>query len=109
MIISNINNYKNGWIVGDFTPAIYKNSLFEVAIHNHKKNEETFPHYHKITKELNLILEGTLKVSDHILSSGDIWIYEENEISNVEFITDCKLLIVRWPSIPSDKYFLEKV
>lgn len=106
MIISNINNYKNGWIIGDFDPAIYRNPLFEVAIHQHKKNDKTYPHYHKITKELNFIIEGKLKVSNHVLSSGDIWIYEENEISNVEFLTDVKLLIVRWPSIPTDKYII---
>lgn len=104
MIISNINNYKGGWIVGDFEPSIYKNKDFEIAIHKHKKEDATFPHYHKITKELNLILSGTIEVSNHILSQGDMWIYEENEVSNVKFITDVELLIVRWPSVPTDKY-----
>ena len=38
------------------------------------------------------------------LKAGDMWIYEPNEVSNVEFLSDVDLIIVRWPSIPSDKY-----
>jgi hypothetical protein len=106
VIISNINNYKSGWIVGDFEPSIYKNKDFEIAVHKHKKGDPTFPHYHKITNELNLVLNGTIEVSNNIFNKGDIWIYEQNEISDVVFITDVELLIVRWPSIPSDKYFI---
>ena len=33
-----------------------------------------------------------------------MWIYEPNEVSDVEFLEDSELIIVRWPSIPSDKY-----
>jgi len=106
MIISNINNYKCGWFIGDFEPSIYRNPQFEVAVHKHKKGDATFQHFHKITKELNYIIKGTLKVSNHILSEGDIWIYEEKEVSDVEFLTDVEILIVRWPSVPSDKYIV---
>jgi len=38
------------------------------------------------------------------LKAGDMWIYEPNEVSDVEFLSDVDLIIVRWPSIPSDKY-----
>jgi len=38
------------------------------------------------------------------MSAGDMWIYEPNEVSNVEFLEDSDLIVVRWPSIPSDKY-----
>ena len=33
-----------------------------------------------------------------------MWIYEPNEVSDVENLTDNELVVVRWPSIPSDKY-----
>ena len=39
-----------------------------------------------------------------ILTAGDMWIYHANDISDVEFITDVELIVIRWPSIPSDKY-----
>ena len=40
------------------------------------------------------------------MSAGDMWIYEPNEVSDVEFLADSELIIVRWPSIPSDKYLV---
>ena len=101
---SNINNFKGGWFVGDFDPSIFKNPFFEVAHHKHEKCCETFPHYHKVTQELNYIIKGELMVSGKHLKTGDMWIYEANEISDVEFLEDSELVIVRWPSIPSDKY-----
>ena len=101
---SNINNFKGGWFVGNFDPSIFKNPFFEVAHHKHEKGCETFPQYHKVTQELNYIIKGELMVSGKHLKTGDMWIYEANEISDVEFLEDSELMIVRWPSIPSDKY-----
>ena len=43
-------------------------------------------------------------VSGKHLKAGDMWIYEPNEVSDVEFLEDSELIVVRWPSIPSDKY-----
>ena len=104
MIVDNIENFKGGWFVGDFKPSLFKNPFFEVAHHKHAKGCETFPHYHAVTNELNYIVRGELMVSGKLLSQGDMWIYEPNEVSDVENITDNELIVVRWPSIPSDKY-----
>ena len=101
---ANINDFKAGWFVGDFNPSIFKKPFFEVAHHKHKKGCETFPHYHAVTNELNYIVRGELMVSGKHLKEGDMWIYEPNEVSDVEFLDDSELIIVRWPSIPSDKY-----
>ena len=106
MIISNIKDYKNGWFIGDFEPSIFKNAFFEIAHHKHEKNEETTPHTHKVTTELNYIIKGKLRVSGNTLEEGDIWIYEKNDISDVEFLEDSELIVIRWPSIPTDKYIV---
>ena len=108
MKVSNINDFTKGWFVGDFEPSIFKNPFFEVAHHTHKKGDDTFPHYHKVTNELNYIVSGWMSVSGHTLKGGDMWIYEPNEVSNVEFLSDVNLIVVRWPSIPSDKYDVPK-
>ena len=84
--------------------ATTENPFFEVTNHKHKKRCETFPHFHKVTNELNYIVSGELKVDGKFMFAGDMWIYEPNEVSNVEFLEDSELIIVRWPSIPSDKY-----
>ena len=56
MIQANIVDFKAGWFVGDFEPSIFKNPFFEVAHHSHTKGQQTFPHYHAVTNELNYII-----------------------------------------------------
>ena len=58
----------------------------------------------KENNEINYIVKGELIVSKKHLKTGDMWIYEPNEVSDVEFLSDVDLIVVRWPSIPSDKY-----
>ena len=101
---ANIADFKAGWFVGDFEPSIFKNPFFEVGHHSHKKNDQTFPHYHQVTNELNYIVRGEMMVDKKHLKAGDMWIYEPWDISDVEFLEDTDLMIIRWPSIPSDKY-----
>jgi hypothetical protein len=48
-------------------------------------------------------VSGELIASGKHLQAGDMWIYEPNEISEVEFLLDTDLIIIKWPSIPSDK------
>lgn len=104
MIVSNIKNYTNGWMVGDFSPSLIRSTQFELAHHQHQAGEKSVPHFHKETTELNYIVSGELIVSGRHLKAGDIWIYEPNEISDVEFLTYTSLIILRYPSIPGDKY-----
>ena len=104
MIVSNIEKYHNGWFVGNFSPAIFKSPQFELAHHTHLAMEKTTPHIHKETTELNYVISGELIVSDRYLTSGDIWIYEKGEVSDVRFLSNTSLIILRWPSIPGDKY-----
>jgi hypothetical protein len=102
----NIKDFNNGWFIGDFEPSIWRNPFFEMAHHTHKANDPTYKHYHKVTTELNYIVSGDIIVDGNNLTTGDIWIYEANDISDVTFLTDTSLIVLRWPSIPSDKYLL---
>jgi hypothetical protein len=45
-------------------------------------------------------------VSGQHLESGDMWIYDKNEVADVENLTNVSLIVVRWPSVPSDKYLV---
>ena len=100
-----IDDMKRGWFVGDFEPSAFKNPFFEVAHHKHPKGKGE-SHYHKVTTELTYIIEGEMLVSGQHLKAGDMWIYEQNEVADVENLTDVSLVVVRWPSVPSDKYLV---
>lgn len=99
----NLNQFKRGWFIGNFQPSILRTREFEVSIISHKMNEETFPHFHRASTEINVVVQGTLMVNGHKIETGDIFVYHAFEVSNVRFLTDSVLCVVRVPSAPDDK------
>ena len=104
----NIDNMTKGWFIGDFEPSVFKNPFFEVAHHKHEAGYVCDRHTHKVAQELTYIVSGKLIASGKTLSSGDMFLYEPNDIAEVEVIEDVDLVVVKWPSVPSDKYSVSK-
>ena len=113
MDIKHIDEFTNGWFIGDFTPSLFKNPFFEVAHQHHKKGVIGDKHFHKVTTELTYIVKGSMTINNtdtmetQTLKSGHMFTFFANEISSVEFLEDSDLIVVRWPSIPSDKYMVD--
>lgn len=104
MIVDNVRNYTNGWIIGDFFPTLVKTDAVEIAHHRYPKGFAGAPHTHKVATEYNYIINGSLVASGRKLYSGDIFIYEPDEVSCVDFLEDTNLLVIKLPSVPGDKY-----
>lgn len=109
MKVSNIKSYVNGWFIGNFNPTLLKTEEFEVAHHFYVKGFRGDQHIHKIATEYNYILSGKLIASGKTLGDGDIFIYETFEVSDVLFLEDTHLIIIKTPSAPNDKYMKEPV
>ena len=106
MKIFDITNMINGWFIGDFEPSVFKNPFFEVAHHQHKAGYVTPKHTHKIAQELTYIVSGRLLVDDNELKDGQMFLYEPNDVANVKVLEDANLIVVKWPSVPTDKYMV---
>lgn len=104
MIIENISNMFKGWFIGNFDPAIYKTKDFEVGILFHPKGQKWPKHYHIEAVEINVLISGEMIINGKLLSSGNIFLIEKNEIADPEFLEDCTIVCVKSPSIPGDKY-----
>lgn len=104
MDVYNIKDFTNGWFIGDFSPAVFKNCFFEVAHHKHKKGFVGQLHYHKIATEVTYIVSGKLVADGKTLTDGDMFVYNPKEVSNVHFLEDTDLIVIKWPSVPSDKH-----
>ena len=107
MKIYNINEMTKGWFIGNFEPSVFCNPFFEVAHHQHEKGYVTPPHTHKIAQELTYIVNGELRVSGKVLGKGEMFLYEPNDIADVEVLEDVDVVVVKWPSVPSDKYMID--
>ena len=104
MKISRIEDYFRGWFVGNFEPACFKTEQFEVGILNHKKGEIWSAHIHKIATEINFLIEGEMRIGDKELRTGDVFVIYPFEVADPVFHTDCKLVVIKTPSLPGDKY-----
>lgn len=104
MRVTNIEKMKRGWMIGDFEPSILRTKDFEVGILTHKKGEFWAAHFHKEAEEYNLLLDGKMKINGVLIEPGTIFILEKNEIAKPEFLEDCRVLVVKVPSLPGDKY-----
>ncbi len=99
-----LHNFKNGWFIGNFDPAILKTKEFEIGLQHHSVDEVVEKHYQKQSTEYNLIISGELTADGKLLTQGDIFVYEPNEICNVTFNSECVILVVKTPSLGiSDK------
>jgi hypothetical protein len=104
MKIEHIDNFTNGWLIGNFEPTLLKTENFELGIHKYKANVKSVPHFHKLSTEYNYIVSGKLIANNITLESGNVFIINPNEIAEVEFLEDTVLVIARNHSNPSDKY-----
>lgn len=104
----NLRDFQRGWVVGNFDPSIEKIEGCEVSIMHHKMGEETTPHLHTSSREINIVISGELLVDNKTITSNEIFTYNANEISNVEFLSDAILCIIRVPSAPYDKIIIEQ-
>lgn len=105
MKIDKINNFKNGWILGNFKPSLFDTSEIDVGIIDCKKGHLSDGHYHKQHTEYNIIISGKAKIQNILLTEGDIFIYEPYEKSNIEYIEDTKLLVIKNPATKNDKFY----
>jgi len=106
MKIAHIERFTKGWFVGNFDPSLLK-ADFEVGLHQHKAGEFHQDHFHKLGTEINVMIEGRLLLNGNEFGPGEIFVLEPYEISQVEYLTDVKLIVVRDISDPNDKYEVE--
>ena len=106
MEIFKLADFYRGWYVGNFEPSCFKTNDFEVGYLFHPKGEKWPAHYHKLATEINLLIEGEMFLNGVKLSVGEIFILKPYEIADPIFLTDCKILVIKTPSLPGDKYIL---
>lgn len=108
MKTARIEDFVKGWFVGNFEPSLLKRN-FEVGFHQHHAGEYHQDHFHKQSTEINLVVEGEIRINGRTFVAGDIFVLEPYEISQCEYITDTKLVVVRSQSDPTDKYEIQIV
>lgn len=105
MKIDNLKNYERNWVVGNFEPSLFKTDSVDVGVLFCKEGEKGDLHYHLNHTEYNIIIDGQVMLENSTLSSGDIFIYEPKDKSNLFFVKDTILLVLKNPSTKNDKHY----
>ena len=104
-----LKDFFKGWIVGNFEPSLYKSSNFEVAIQTYRAGDQEEQHYHKVGTEISLLVVGEAAFNDEIIKEGEGVVIKPKESNIFKAITDCKVLVIKYPSDTNDKYFGEYI
>jgi quercetin dioxygenase-like cupin family protein len=99
-----LSDFKNGWVVGDFLPTIFKSKDMEVSVQSFSAGAPTRDHYHAKAIEINIVISGAMRVNEQNFSDGDIFVLNPYEISSSEFFKDTTIVIIKAPSVTGDKY-----
>jgi hypothetical protein len=100
---SNLSEYKNGWLLGNFSPAVVQTTDFEVCVKTFKLGDRETSHYQVIATEVTVVLTGTVRMGEILLTADEILVVEPGEIVDFEALTDCRVLGIKFPSLPEDK------
>lgn len=103
MIRSELNQYKLGWFIGNFEPAVLSTGDFEVAVKVFNKGDKEPVHYQEKAVEVTVVVSGTCRIAGELVHAGEIIRLEPFEAAAFEAVTDCVLVAVKSPSLPGDK------
>lgn len=107
MKLFKMDEMKDGWFVGDFTPTSFQTKEFEACYKKHPKDSAWDTHYHKLSTEINLLIKGKMIVQGKTLTSGDIFIISPYEVADPVFLEDCFVICLKTPSSPGDKFIVK--
>ena len=102
-----LNDFIQGWLVGDFEPHIIRRDDLEVGIKKLAKGFVDAAHYHRNSTEFNVLIAGKIKLeSGQVLEEGEIFSYEPLEIAKCEALEESIVLVIRDGSGVGDKYLV---
>lgn len=100
-----IDDFKNGWLVGDFTPALVNTKDVEVGLLHLPSGHRADNHYHRLHTEWNLLVSGLAMTKDRYIYPGEIFVYKPGERADVCYPNDSVVLVIKSPSTKNDKHY----
>ncbi len=104
METAKLSDMIGGWFVGNFEPSLSKTNDVEVAVKTYKAGDSEPEHYHKLAKEITVIVSGTVRMNNTKFEEGDIIVIEPNKSTDFHALTDTVTTVVKIPGANNDKY-----
>ena len=101
-----LENFTRGWVVGNFEKSIFPTKDFEFMVRYYKKGDKEQNHMHKIADEVTVIVSGTFKMNNEIISAGDVVHLAPGDAADFECLEDGANAVIKRPSVMGDKYLV---
>lgn len=98
-----LGEFKGGWFLGNFHPAIIQMSEVEVGVKYFRKGDKEPSHKQIVATEITIIHSGLVRIGEAILGEGEILVIPPGEFADFEALSDGSLTCLKFPSLPSDK------
>jgi quercetin dioxygenase-like cupin family protein len=107
MNYAKLEDMKNGWFIGKFTPTSYSTDACEVAVKKFKVGDSELLHYHKVSTEITLVLSGVVRMVNQEWHEGDVITLEPGDQTDFLALTDAVIVSVKIPGELNDKYLVD--
>ena len=101
------DQFKQGWIIGNFEPSIIMTPHCELAIKRYKAGDIDERHVHHKAEEITVIVSGIFQMNKKTLQADDIVLIEKNESSEFTCIEDGAVVSFKIPSVIGDKHIVK--
>jgi NDP-sugar pyrophosphorylase family protein len=106
IVRGNLCQTVRGWFIGDFEPSFLRTPGVEVGVLTHQAGEKWTPHVHEHCDEYNVLLDGSMTINGVPIARHDVFTFLRGAPSAPTFLTDCRVLCIKLPSVPGDKVLL---
>lgn len=99
--------FVDGWLVGNFSPSLFRTAEIEIGLKTFEAGAEEPCHFQLTATEITAVIEGEILLGGVRFSSGEVVLIEPGEHASFLSVTNSKLLVIKFPSEPSDKIVCE--
>jgi hypothetical protein len=98
-----LEDFKLGWVVGNFVPALLHSKDIEVSIKHFKEGETELSHKQLVATEITIVVIGSIRLGENVYGVNDIIKIPPQTFADFESLTDSSLVCLKFPSLPNDK------
>jgi anti-sigma factor ChrR (cupin superfamily) len=102
----NLNDFRGGWFIGNFSPTILSSNDVECSIKKYKKGDSDPRHKHIIADEITIIITGKVSMNSVEYIADDIIHIEKEEMTNFIALEDTITCVIKIPCAIGDKYLV---
>jgi hypothetical protein len=98
-----LDDFKLGWVVGNFEPALLQSSEIEVAVKHFRRGDIEPSHKQLVATEITIVVCGEIRLGGTVYGTNEIIRIPPGIFADFESLTDSSLVCIKYPSLPNDK------